>query len=105
MTITFDYEALMADFNRKLVTQLRGHSADSEYLETWVPDEDPVRSVLNMVEAALSAGVTDMRIDFAAGTLDPAQQRVLLEEVTKIADARLERCGSGGALFVAAPKD
>lgn len=89
MTTVLDYEALTADFNDKLMTQLRGHGADNEYLETWVPDEDPVKSILNMVEAAQSSGLEAMNIHFAAATMTETQRAALLDEVSQIAEATM----------------
>ena len=100
MTVVLDYETLTADFNQKLVTRLRGHSADNQYLETWVPDEDPVKSILNMVEAAISSGLETMRVRIAPGTLDETQRSALLAEVVSIANARLIDVGSGYELVV-----
>lgn len=105
VTIEFNYEALKDEFDRKLTTQLRGHGTDNEYLETWVPDEDPVKSILNMAEAALSSGLTEMRISFRAGTIDHMQGGVLVAEVGKIAAARLEVVGDRGTLIVGPPRD
>ena len=99
-----DYEDLMVDFNQKLVTQLRGHTADNEYLETWVPDENPVKSILNMVEAALSAGLDSMQIRFAASTMNEGQRAVLVAEVGRIAGVRLASAGIGYELSVTGAK-
>lgn len=95
-----NFEELSADFNQKLVTQLRSHGSGSEYLETWVPDENPVMSILNMVEAALSAGLESMTIRFAAATATEAQRADLLNEVNRIADAKLLATGAGYDLVV-----
>jgi hypothetical protein len=95
-----NFEELTADFNQKLVTQLRSHGSGSEYLETWVPDENPVMSILNMVEAALSAGLESMTIRFAATTATEAQCADLLGEVNRIADAELFAAESGYDLVV-----
>jgi len=100
-----DYEALMADFNQKLVTQLRGHAADNEYLETWVPDEDPVKSILNMVEAALSSGLDEMQIRFAAATMTERQRAELLKEVGAIAHATLSTHGVGFELSITGARE
>jgi hypothetical protein len=99
-----NYEDLMADFNHKLVTQLRSHGSGNEYLETWVPDEDPVKSVLNMVEAALSAGLDEMEIRFAAATMNEKQRAKLMAELSAIANARLAATGDGYALAVTGAK-
>jgi hypothetical protein len=100
MTVVLDYENLTADFNQKLVTQLRGHSADNEYLETWVPDEDPVKSILNMVEAALSSGLETVRVRIASSTLNETQRDALLAELGTIAEARLVDEGSDYELVI-----
>jgi len=52
MTDTLVYEDLVEAFEHSLLHQLRGHGAAVPYLDTWVPDPDPVRSLLNMLEAA-----------------------------------------------------
>jgi hypothetical protein len=100
MTVVLDYENLTADFNQKLVTQLRGHSADNQYLETWVPDEDPVKSILNMVEAALSSGLEALRVRIATSTLNETQRDALLAELEAVAKARLVDEGSDYELVV-----
>ena len=100
MTVVLDFESLTADFNQKLLTQLRGHSADNQYLETWVPDEDPVKSILNMVEAALSSGLEIVRVRIASSTLNKTQRDVLLAELGTIAKARLADEGSDYELLV-----
>jgi 3-hydroxyisobutyrate dehydrogenase-like beta-hydroxyacid dehydrogenase len=63
------YEKLVADFETKLVTQLRSFVAGAEFLETWVPDDDPVKSILNMVEAAEAYGRGDIAVRVSTGTL------------------------------------
>ncbi|HLH87348.1 MAG TPA: hypothetical protein VKX28_02715 [Xanthobacteraceae bacterium] len=76
-----DYERLVADFEVKLLTQLRNFGSDAEYLETWVPDEDPVKSILNMVEAAEAAGRSELAVRIAASTMPPDRVRDLAAEI------------------------
>ncbi len=98
----FDYEPLLADFNHKLNTQLRGHGADSEYLEMWVPDEDPVKSILNRAESAMASGCPAMTVRFAAATMDEGQRRALLSAVQDLADARIAPRTGGYELSIKA---
>ena len=100
MTSALRYEALVEDFNRKLITQLRGHSADAEYLETWVPEEDPVKSILNMVEAAQSYGQDEIRVCVAEATLDAQQRDQLLALVSALGEARIVPCDQGYEIIV-----
>ena len=74
-----NYEDLVRAFEEALVTKLRGHAAEAEYLEMWVPDEDPVKSILNMVEAAQAYGRGEIALEVASNTLSGAQINELLE--------------------------
>lgn len=76
-----DYEELVADFETKLLTQLRRHGADADYLAMWVPDQDPVKSLLNMVEAAAAFGRDAIAVRFGAGALTPSQIDTLVAQV------------------------
>ena len=100
MPVVFEFEALTADFHRKLVTQLRNHGADSEYLETWVPDEDPIRSIINMAELALAAGCQDLVVRFSSGTMDEGQRRDLMTAASELGSPRIETTADGFALNV-----
>ena len=76
-----DYELLVADFESKLVTQLRKFNTDSEYLEMWVPDQNPVRSILNMVEAAEAFGQSEIKVRIAATTMPPERVSELVSQI------------------------
>jgi hypothetical protein len=97
MTAALNYEVLVKAFEEALVTKLRGHGAEADYLEMWVPDEDPVKSILNMVEAAEAFGRNDIAIEVSSETLSDGQVNELLSvlsdigsaEVTARADGRL----------------
>jgi hypothetical protein len=64
-----NYEQLVADFSNNLLHNLRNHGAAEDCLETWVPDEDPVKGILNMVEAAQAADCQDIAIEVTKATL------------------------------------
>ena len=81
------YEDLVEEFNRSLLTQLRGHRAGAEYLETWVPEDDPVKSILNIVESAQAFGRNALCVNFAKTTMNRDQQRRLLELIAPIGKA------------------
>ncbi len=89
MTGTLNYEVLVRAFEDALVTKLRGHGAEADYLEMWVPDEDPVKSILNMVEAAEAYGRDDIAIEVSADTLTDTQVNELLSVLSDIGSARV----------------
>lgn len=77
MMETLDYEGLVEHFGTTLLTRLRGHGADADYLEMWVPDENPVKSILNMVEAAEAAGRDQIAVRVRTDTVSAAQLQQL----------------------------
>ncbi len=76
-----DYEQLVADFETKLVTQLRNFGANAEYLEIWVPDENRVKSILNMVEAAEAYGRGAISVRVAAKSMPSERIDELVKQV------------------------
>jgi hypothetical protein len=83
------YEEIVGDFQSKLVTQLRSHGSSIEYLEMWVPDADPVRSILNMIEAAQAYGQSDLKLRVGKSTLSAAQIEELRAEAASLASVSI----------------
>ena len=100
MTGTLNYEGLVQAFEDALVTKLRGHGADADYLEMWVPDEDPVKSILNMVEAAEAYGRDDIAIEVSAGTLTDHQANELLSVLGEIGSVEVTPRDAGRIIAV-----
>ncbi len=95
------YEELVEDFNRRLLTQLRGHGAGPDYLETWVPEEDPVKSILNIVELAQAFGRDALCVNVAKTTISGDQQGQLLDLIAPIGKARIVDRGESCDIEVA----
>jgi len=96
MDVTIDYEDVVARFNNSLLTNLRGHGAEQACLEGWVPDEDPVMSILNMVEAAEAAGLASIAVHFGPATMDAGQRDRLTGLVSDLGRADLAERGDDG---------
>lgn len=105
MTATLNYETLVRAFEDALVTKLRGHGAEADYLEMWVPDEDPVKSILNMVEAAEAYGRDDIAIEVSAETLTETQVNELLSVLGDIGSTRLTVQAGGRLIEVTGLQD
>jgi hypothetical protein len=88
------YEEMVQEFQGSLLTQLRGHGLAIDYLETWVPDADPVKSILNMVEAAEAAGKDAFSLQVSAATLDPAARQRLAGMVAGLGAFTTEAAGT-----------
>ena len=73
MTEPLDYDHLVRDFEQSLLTQLRGHGASGGFLEMWVPDEDPVRGLTGLFDAAELAGEETVVVSISQATLNDEQ--------------------------------
>lgn len=89
MAQPIDYDRLTADFNQSLVTTLRGHKPAEDYLDIWVPDEDPVKGILNMVEAAQAAGRGGIELQVSTKTLPITRHAELHNELTTIGEVAI----------------
>jgi len=85
-----DYEALVEEYNKNLFLVLRGHRS-AEYLDTWVPDENPFKGVLNMIEAAELTGTAEIAIRLGAATLETLDLPALESAAARIGTVSLER--------------
>ena len=72
MTILI-YEDLVRQFENTLLTQLRGHHSDVEILEIWVPDPDPIKSIVNMVESVWLSDTVTLELQIRKSTLSIPQ--------------------------------
>lgn len=93
MSDVIDYDFLVAEFENSLVTTLRSHRPAEEYLEMWVPDEDPVKGLLNMIEAAQIAGRDGIRIKVKLATLPADRHDELRDLAVEIGTTDIRRAG------------
>ena len=63
------YEDLVASYFSNLEVQTRGFSAGYAWLESWVPDDDILPSLLNLVEAAQIGGIDELSLELKLETL------------------------------------
>ncbi|HKW93656.1 MAG TPA: hypothetical protein VJX92_17330, partial [Methylomirabilota bacterium] len=95
-----DYDQVTGTYETGLNTQLRGFRGGARFLEHWVHDPDPVKSIVNMIEAAETAGLADVTVVLGARTqaaVDMARLDKLAAELGQV--AKEERQG-GLALTV-----
>ena len=62
-----DYDEAVKAYEERLDTVLRGFRSSGP-LDLWVPDEDPVKSLLNLFEAAAAAGLDALEVSVGAET-------------------------------------
>ncbi len=69
--ISLNFDELTTSYETGLVDKLRHFGMEAELLDTWVPDFDPVKSFLNLVDSAQQAKLEgELEIRVANSTLD-----------------------------------
>jgi NifU-like protein involved in Fe-S cluster formation len=86
-----DYDQLVAAYHVNLDATLRGFQAAEGMLETWVPDEDPVRSLANLVEAAQLCGNDSVSVRVGNKTLDGHSLDLLKEKLASLGEVAVAR--------------
>jgi len=85
------YEQLIKDFEESLLTQLRGHNNEAGFLEIWVPDPEPRKSIVNMTEAAEIYGLPEFELTIEQATISEDQLQILAKEISDLADMEVVR--------------
>jgi hypothetical protein len=95
-----DYGGLVTAYWDNLNTTLRKFHPGAEVLDTWVPDDDHIKSILNLLEAAQLADQDNLEIFIdatIAGTIDESK---LQEEVSEFGEVSLQEDSGGKSLKV-----
>jgi len=96
-----DYDRLIADYEQGLVDRLRGFEAgDAPFLQLWVPDEDPVRSLCNILDAAATEGEAAVAIAIGADTAASLDADALRAAASEYGAVTLDANGAGYRLVV-----
>ncbi|TPV96808.1 MAG: hypothetical protein B7733_02685 [Myxococcales bacterium FL481] len=74
---TLNYASLVAEYRSGLVDKLRGFGTADGYLDVWVPDDDPTKSLQNMVEAVGLAGGRAFRVELDTATATAVRRDAL----------------------------
>jgi len=88
-----DYDQVTGAYVSSLNTQLRGFRGGARFLEHWVHDPDPVKSIVNMIEAAETDGLADVTVMIGAptqATVDMARLDKLAAELGQVAKEERE---------------
>lgn len=95
--VSISYEDLVETYHRNLTAVLRGFRSlvQYEFLDTWVPDDDPVRSILNLAEAAAEADVPAVAVQVGRKTLATLDVARLTAELSAIAQTSLRQTEDG----------
>ena len=95
-----DYGELVTAYWGNLNTTLRKFHPGAEVLDTWVPDDDHIKSILNLLEAAQLAEQDNLEIFIDATTIGMIDESKLQEEVSEFGEVSLQEYSGGKSLKV-----
>lgn len=93
MSQILDYDELARAYEETLLTTLRGHGAAAPFLDIWVPDEDPLRGLLSMVEAAQASGQEELSVMILRSSLGPDAEQAIKADIGSIGHVVVEEEG------------
>lgn len=82
-----DYDKLVEAYGANLDVTLRGFRPADEMLDTWVPDEDPVRSLASLVEAAQLCGSDSVAVRITRKALQSNSSASPEEKLASLGEA------------------
>jgi hypothetical protein len=84
-----DYDKLVEAYHANLDVTLRGFRPAEEMLDTWVPDEDPTRSLSSLIEAAQLCGSDAISVRVTHKTLGQHPATALKEKLDGLGEVAL----------------
>jgi hypothetical protein len=104
--VRIDYEKLAADYVQSLTIVLRNFQpSEFRFLETWVPDEDDIRSILGIMEAAKDNALPHISIHLGAATLSRVDLAELCRRAAQLGRITVEAKGEGIELGTSFPAE
>ena len=85
-----EYENLVQSYRENLEVQTRGFSLGAQWLEMWVPDEDVVACLRNMVEAAHFAKMDNLEIRILKSTVGHHGVEKIHQGLDHLGDLKVE---------------
>lgn len=90
-----DLDMLTESYNRMLIERLRGFGFDEDFLGLWVPDEDPLRNLVSLLEAAASHGLAELAVAVSADYRRKLDEPLLMAALAPLGTARFEATPTG----------
>ena len=84
-SIKLNYKQLVKNYWDSLTSVLRGFHSGVEFLELWVPDEDHIKSIINLVEAAQDFGQNSFELFLDNEVVNQMKVNLLKNELQNLA--------------------
>ncbi|GEM_PF-1188483 len=99
--VPISLDEITESYEKGLLDQLRGFGVEGELFETWVPDPDPTNSVLNLAEAAITAGsLGGLVVTVSKETMSDISRDRLIDELGSIVTVHVEDSDDSSIIYL-----
>lgn len=92
--IKINFDKLLLDYNDQLGIKLRGDRSNLEYLQFWVPNENLVESLLNLIDSLKETNNLDFEIEIDLKKFDSKSISDFKNIISKIGNFSLKKNGN-----------
>jgi hypothetical protein len=100
--VKVNFDEITEDYEIGLTDKLRQFGVEGELFETWVPDSDPVKSIVSLVDSAENADFpVDLLVSVSKATLSETSIAVLQSELSGRWQLRVTKEGDRVNIYMA----
>ena len=104
--VPISLDEITENYEKGLLDQLRGFGVEGELFETWVPDPDPTNSILNLAEAAITAGsVGGLAVTVSREIMSDISCDRLIDELGSTVTVHVEDSDDSSVIYLTDFKD
>src|SRR3954463_9405955 len=89
--ICLDYLTLVSEYENRLTSMERGFSMDHDFIDLWVPDDDPNKSLFYLFEAASMRSQKGLTVSLSAQLISAIDGEGLTQALQEIGSVSIEK--------------
>ena len=82
--IIIDYEKIRKNYDNALISTARGFENLYDFLDYWVPDEDELKSIINLLQIAKDEKIKDIELNISKNIKSLIDINKLEEQILEI---------------------
>ena len=83
-TISIDYEKIRKNYDNALISTARGFENIYEFLDYWVPDENELKSIINLLQIAKDEEIKKVELNISNNIKSLIDIKKLEEQIFEI---------------------
>ncbi len=98
--VSLDYTVLLKEYEHRLTSMERGFQMDHAFIDLWVPDEDPNKSLFYLFESAALRDQPGLSVTLSNEMLDSIDGEGLINQLGKLGGVDVQRDAKRAKLTV-----